>query len=74
MALDGLEVEAAHVAGASVLRLYEVLKLLLEELVDDFVVRGGPTFHPKLESLNFSLSTLQSIIELGTAGADVLTG
>ena len=56
------------------LRQHEVLKLLLEELLDNFVVRGRPTFHPKLESLNFSLCALQGIIELGAAGANVLTG
>ena len=55
-------------------RRHEVLKLLLEELLDDFVVRGGPAFHPELESLNISLCALQSIIEFGAAGANVLTG
>ena len=53
---DALDVEAAHVAGADVVRLDEVTQLVGEELGDDLVVGDGAAIDSQLEPLELALS------------------
>ncbi len=58
--LDLLNVEAAHIAGASVVNIDKVAEFFVEKLVNHFVIRNRSTFSAKLQSRNFAFSALKS--------------
>ena len=62
--LDAIEVEAADVATADVVRLNEVSKLVREEFVDNLVVWDRAPFNSQPETLKLRLGPLQGLSEL----------
>ena len=64
-ALERVQVLAAHVARAGMLRLDKVAKLVGEELADDFVVGDGAPLHSQLQALELAFSPLKTLCQLG---------
>ncbi len=58
--LDQLNVEAAHIAGASVVNIDKVAEFFVEKLVNYFEIRHWSTLSAKLQSLDFAFSALKS--------------
>ena len=57
--LDLLDIEAAHIAGASVIHIDKVAEFFVEKLVNHFVIRHWSTLSAKLQSLDLAFSALK---------------
>lgn len=70
--LEGLKVEAAHVAGTDVVRFDKVAKLFRKEFVDYLVVGDGTVLSAESEALEIAFGALQLLSEFRTARTHVL--
>ena len=70
--LDAIEVEAADVATAGVVRLNEISKLIREEFVDDLEVWDGAPLDSQSKPLKLSLGPLQGLSELRVGHANMI--
>ena len=66
--LDIFDVEAADIASALVIRLHKFAQLIVEELLDDLVVRDGSPLDSELEPLELAFGAGQRLLESGPRG------